>query len=190
MRTSTMRTPVGARPRATLRAVTAMLVIALGATALGVTACSENRANDALPQVVLPDSSEDLARGDTVPFDSVTPLVRTSDLRAGGAAVDMAVRDPFADDPEGTRDGRTLYMAMNCHACHGANGGGAIGPPLSDEDWIYGNRLENIVQTIVQGRPNGMPSYGGRLPQGQIWKIATYVQSLHTPTSSTTPAKR
>ena len=160
--------------------------------ALGVTlaACSESRANDPLPQFVLPDSSADLSRGDTVAFDSVTPFVRTSDLRAGGAAVDMAVRDPFADDPEGTRDGRTLYTAMNCVGCHGANGGGGIGPPLSDDDWIYGSRLENIVQTIIQGRPNGMPSYGGRLPQGEMWKIATYVQSLHTATSSTTPAKR
>jgi cytochrome c oxidase cbb3-type subunit 3 len=153
-------------------------------------ACSDSRPNDALPQVVLPDSSDDVARGDTVPFDSITPLVRTSDLRAGGGAIDMQVRDPFADDPEGTRDGRTLFMAMNCSGCHGAAGGGGIGPPLSDEDWIYGSRLENIVQTIVQGRPNGMPSYGGRLPQGEMWKIAAYVQSLRTATSSTTPTKR
>jgi len=164
-------------------------MLALG-VALGVTACSERPANDTLPQVVLPDSSGDLAFGDTVAFDSITPLVRTSDLRAGGAAVDMAVRSPFADDPEGTRDGRALFGAMNCVGCHGAIGGGGIGPPLLDESWIYGSRLENIVQTIVQGRPNGMPSYGGRLPQSEIWKIAVYVQSLNAATSSTTPAKR
>lgn len=177
----------GMRSRAAMRLMTATITLGVG---LGAAACSEQRANDALPQVVLPDSSEGMSRRDTVSFDSTTMLVRTSDLRAGGAAIDMQARDPFADDPEGTRDGRTLYNAMNCNACHGSNGGGAIGPPLSDEDWIYGNRLENIVQTIVQGRPNGMPSYGGRLPQSEIWKIAAYVQSLHIATSSTTPAKR
>jgi cytochrome c oxidase cbb3-type subunit 3 len=41
-----------------------------------------------------------------------------------------------------------------------------------DEKWIYGDAIENIVATIREGRPNGMPSFRGRIPDDQIWQIA------------------
>jgi cytochrome c oxidase cbb3-type subunit 3 len=57
-------------------------------------------------------------------------------------------------------------------------GGGGIGPALMDDKWIYGSAGEQIYSTIVQGRPNGMPAFGGRIPDDQIWQIVAYVQSL------------
>lgn len=66
---------------------------------------------------------------------------------------------------------------MNCNGCH-FNGGGGIGPALMDDEWIYGSRIENIVQTIKEGRPNGMPSFRGKIPDDQIWQIAAYVRSM------------
>jgi cytochrome c oxidase cbb3-type subunit 3 len=42
------------------------------------------------------------------------------------------------------------------------HGGGGMGPPLMDNEWIYGSSPENIVATIVEGRPNGMPSFRNR----------------------------
>ena len=53
-----------------------------------------------------------------------------------------------------------------------------MGPPLMDDEWIYGNDPENIFATIVEGRPNGMPSFRGKLPEYQVWQLAAYVQSL------------
>jgi cytochrome c oxidase cbb3-type subunit 3 len=50
-----------------------------------------------------------------------------------------------------------------------------------DDVWIYGGRLEQIHQTIVEGRPNGMPAWGGKLPDQQIWQIAAYVRSMSLP---------
>jgi cytochrome c oxidase cbb3-type subunit III len=47
-----------------------------------------------------------------------------------------------------------------------------------DDRWIYGSDPENIVATIMEGRPNGMPSFRGKIPEYQIWQIAAYVQSL------------
>jgi cytochrome c oxidase cbb3-type subunit 3 len=47
-----------------------------------------------------------------------------------------------------------------------------------DSEWIYGSDPQNIHDTVVEGRPNGMPSYGGHIPDDQIWKIAAYVRSL------------
>ena len=73
--------------------------------------------------------------------------------------------------------GKKLYGWFNCNGCH-ANGGGDSGPPLMDEKWIYGGAIENIVSTIREGRPNGMPSFRGRIPDDQIWQIAAYVRSM------------
>jgi cytochrome c oxidase cbb3-type subunit 3 len=47
-----------------------------------------------------------------------------------------------------------------------------------DDEWIYGSAPENIFQTIVQGRPNGMPSFGGKIPVDQIWQLVSYVRSM------------
>lgn len=74
-------------------------------------------------------------------------------------------------------EGKRLYQAYNCVGCH-ANGGGSIGPALMDADWIYGSSLEQIHSTIVQGRPNGMPSFAGKIPDYQVWEIAAYVRSM------------
>lgn len=74
-------------------------------------------------------------------------------------------------------EGKRLYQAYNCVGCH-AEGGGAIGPALMDSEWIYGSSLGQIHSTIVQGRPNGMPSFAGKIPDYQVWEIAGYVRSM------------
>jgi cytochrome c oxidase cbb3-type subunit 3 len=73
--------------------------------------------------------------------------------------------------------GQKFFKSFNCNGCH-ANGGGGSGPPLMDDLWIYGGQIENIVQTIREGRPNGMPSFRGKVPDDQIWEIAAYVRSM------------
>jgi cytochrome c oxidase cbb3-type subunit III len=73
-----------------------------------------------------------------------------------------------------------LYKQFNCTGCH-FNGGGGIGPPLMDDQWIYGGRLDQIYNSIYQGRPNGMPAWGGKIADDQIWQIATYVRSMSLP---------
>ena len=47
-----------------------------------------------------------------------------------------------------------------------------------DEEWRYGGSIEQIHASIVQGRPNGMPSFRGKVPDDQVWEIAAYVRSL------------
>jgi len=110
-----------------------------------------------------------------------TAALRTSALSAGGARADVAMRNPYADDAIAVAEGRRLYGAMNCAGCHGGAGGGGIGPPLADAEWIYGGQSENIVEAILKGRPNGMPAFGGRLPAAEAWKIAAFVATLHQP---------
>jgi cytochrome c oxidase cbb3-type subunit III len=74
-------------------------------------------------------------------------------------------------------EGQRLYEQYNCVGCH-AHGGGGMGPPLMDNNWIYGSDPQNIFATIMQGRPNGMPSFRNRIPEYQVWEIVAYVRSL------------
>lgn len=87
-------------------------------------------------------------------------------------------------------EGQRLYTWFNCNGCH-ANGGGDSGPALMDDRWIYGGSIENIVHTIREGRPNGMPSFRGKIPDDQIWQIAAYVRSMgrYTPKAAS-PARK
>ena len=73
--------------------------------------------------------------------------------------------------------GKQLYTWFNCNGCH-AHGGGDIGPALMDDKWIYGSQPDQIFATIVEGRPNGMPAFHGKLPDYQVWQLAAYVRSL------------
>lgn len=73
--------------------------------------------------------------------------------------------------------GQRLYTQMNCVGCH-FHGGGGMGPPLMDDQWRYGGRIDQIAASIAEGRPNGMPSWRGKLTSDQIWDLAAYVRSL------------
>ena len=73
--------------------------------------------------------------------------------------------------------GQRLYSWMNCVGCH-AFGGGGMGPPLMDDKWRYGGRIDQIAATINEGRPNGMPSFRGRLSEDQVWQLAAFVRTL------------
>jgi len=73
--------------------------------------------------------------------------------------------------------GKKLYTWYNCGGCH-ANGGGGSGPALMDDVWIYGSAIENIAASIREGRPNGMPTFRGKIPEDQIWQIAAYARAL------------
>ena len=73
--------------------------------------------------------------------------------------------------------GKRWFRWYNCAGCH-AQGGGAIGPALMDEKWIYGNEPDAIFATIMEGRPNGMPSFRGRIPEAQAWQLVAYVRSM------------
>jgi cytochrome c oxidase cbb3-type subunit III len=87
------------------------------------------------------------------------------------------IHNPYEESPMAVAEGQRLYQFFNCNGCH-ANGGGGIGPPLMDDTWIYGSRPEQVFASIVQGRPEGMPAYRGRIPDYQVWQITAFVRSL------------
>lgn len=114
---------------------------------------------------------------------SATPsgVVRLSALQPGTPQDTTHIANPYENNAYAISEGQRLFGWYNCSGCH-SNGGGGIGPPLMDEKWIYGSAPENIYATIVQGRPNGMPSFAGRIPSSQVWQLVTYVRTLSAQT--------
>jgi cytochrome c oxidase cbb3-type subunit III len=84
---------------------------------------------------------------------------------------------PYQENAWGIAEGKRLYENFNCVGCH-AHGGGGMGPALMDAAWIYGSEPPRIFQTIVDGRPNGMPSFRDRIVEPQVWQLVAYVRSL------------
>jgi cytochrome c oxidase cbb3-type subunit 3 len=111
------------------------------------------------------------------PTATADPVVRQSVLQPGPPLREVRVRSAYAENAWAVSEGKRLFRQFNCTGCH-ALGGGAIGPALMDEEWLYGSDPENIFATIAGGRPNGMPAYGGKLATTQVWQLVAYVRSL------------
>ncbi|HUQ89249.1 MAG TPA: c-type cytochrome [Vicinamibacterales bacterium] len=109
--------------------------------------------------------------------DQVLASTRLTELQPGAASPPAMIESPLQNNAYALSEGKRLYGAYNCSGCH-AQGGGSIGPALMDHRWIYGNRPDQIYSTIVQGRPNGMPTFGSRIPEQQVWQLVAYVQSM------------
>jgi cytochrome c oxidase cbb3-type subunit III len=107
-------------------------------------------------------------------------------LYAGAPSPPTGTLSPFQENAWGISEGKRLFTAFNCSGCH-ANGGGAIGPALMDDEWIYGWEPINVYSTILEGRPNGMPSFRNKIPDTQVWQLVAYVQSMsgQTPIDAT-----
>ncbi|MBL29128.1 MAG: hypothetical protein CMM50_16470 [Rhodospirillaceae bacterium] len=104
-------------------------------------------------------------------------LVPATSLTPGTAGVEAAIANPY-DDADAVAAGERHFAAFNCSGCHAALGGGGMGPPLSDDTWIYGDEPAQIYLSIMHGRPDGMPAWGAMLPERTAWELVAYIKSL------------
>lgn len=88
--------------------------------------------------------------------------------------------NPLGGDPVALQDGRRLFNWYNCSGCHGGHAGGGMGPSLRDPIWLYGDRDDQLFDTIAHGRSKGMPAWGTKIPRQQIWELVAYIKSLGT----------
>lgn len=82
-------------------------------------------------------------------------------------------------DAPSLNEGKTIFTT-NCAACHRADGGGQIGPNLTDDKWILGGGIKNLFHTITNGGRDGkgMIAWKGTLKPKEIQKVASYILSL------------
>lgn len=81
-------------------------------------------------------------------------------------------------DADGIAAGKALYT-QSCVACHMADGGGGIGPNLTDEYWLHGGGLNDIYKTIKIGYPDkGMQSWESMYSPAQMRNLTSFVKTL------------
>ena len=111
------------------------------------------------------------------PASGIPQTLKMGQLEPGGSPQQVTIQSEYDENAWAISEGQRYYEAFNCVGCH-SHGGGGMGPPLIDQNWIYGSDPANIFATIVEGRPNGMPAFRGRIPNQQVWQIVAYVRSL------------
>ena len=81
-------------------------------------------------------------------------------------------------DAKALEEGKEIYM-KNCASCHAPDGGGGIGPNLTDDNWIHGCDIKSLYKVIHDGvLSKGMPAWKN-LGSQNIQKVASYILSLH-----------
>ena len=100
---------------------------------------------------------------DLVDSNTVELLTEASDLSAGKA-----------------------IFESTCVVCHMADGGGGIGPNLTDENWILGGGIKNVFNTVAEGGRDGkgMVAWKQVLKPVEIAQVSSYLLTFQ----GTTPA--
>lgn len=92
----------------------------------------------------------------------------------------VSLSRPTEADASRAARGKDIF-AQNCAACHAANGKGtqAMGAPnLTDNTWLYGYKMEDIVLSITNGRGGLMPAQEKLLGKDKVHLLAAYVYGL------------
>lgn len=109
--------------------------------------------------------------------DSIAEVHQAAFLAKAGNNVDENTVK-FLSDPADLNEGKAIFTS-SCAACHGVDGGGTVGPNLTDEYWLHGGSINDVFKTIKYGVPEkGMKSWKDDFSPKKIAQIASYVYSL------------
>lgn len=112
----------------------------------------------------------------------IASLEREALIKSGAFVNEETVK--LLTDANELNAGKAIYDA-NCIACHATDGGGIVGPNLTDDYWIHGGGIKNVFKVIKYGVvEKGMIAWQTQLNPNQMQEVASYVLSLH----GTTPA--
>ncbi|MFN0316369.1 MAG: c-type cytochrome [Burkholderiales bacterium] len=102
-------------------------------------------------------------------------------LLLNGGLVDVfaaeEIKNPFGGDPAAAIEGKKLFLKTGCYACHGHEAEGAVGPDLTDDEWIYLPTDSMIFNAIAKGRRGTvMAPFADQLKPEEIWKIVEFLR--------------
>jgi len=97
-------------------------------------------------------------------------------LKTGALLDENSVK--FVKDAGSLSNGKEIFL-KNCASCHANDGGGLVGPNLTDKYWIHGGGIQNVFKTIKYGVPaKGMISWQTQLNPTQMQEVASYILTL------------
>jgi mono/diheme cytochrome c family protein len=105
-----------------------------------------------------------------------------------------SLKSPYPDFASVAEEGHKKYMAAGCNGCHGGGGGGGMGPPLTNEVWVYGKDDDTLFRLIALGSDGlqkqgftrkgsenvvgPMPAHGTIVKSDDdLWKIIAWIRS-------------
>jgi mono/diheme cytochrome c family protein len=139
------------------------------------------------------------------------PAPAGGEAASGGSPAETAksaekgsLKSPYADFAKVAEEGHQKFMAAGCNGCHGGTGGGGMGPPLTNEVWVYGKDDDTLFRLIALGsdelqkqgysRKGSENVVGPMMPMGTIiksdddmWKIIAWIRSVN-PSSAGAPS--
>jgi mono/diheme cytochrome c family protein len=128
-----------------------------------------------------------------------TPTATATDTEKGKLV------SPYQDFAKVADEGHKKFMGAGCNGCHGGGGGGGMGPPLTNQTWIYGKDDDTLFRLIALGsdglKKQGfnrkgsenvvgpMPTMGGVLKSDDdVWKIIAWIRSVNPSSASSSSA--
>jgi cytochrome c oxidase cbb3-type subunit III len=119
-------------------------------------------------------------------FDQEMAAVRAADAerakRAGAMTPEALV--VLSKDGATVAQGKEVFVST-CAACHRADGGGNIGPNLTDEYWLHGGAPDKIFRSALDGVPTkGMPAWGNQIGTERVASAVAYlltIKNSHAP---------
>ena len=89
-------------------------------------------------------------------------------------------KNPYTNDPAAIEQGQQLWAETGCYSCHGETAEGAVGPDLTDDEWVYRPTDKTLFKAIAKGRRGtNMVGWSDSLEPDEIWKIIAYIRSLY-----------
>jgi mono/diheme cytochrome c family protein len=158
-----------------------LLVVGLPATAIWA---ADNSAN---PPPQTPPATQTPAGGEAAAGGSPTETAKSAEKGS--------LKSPYADYASVAEEGHQKFMAAGCNGCHGGTGGGGMGPPLTNEIWVYGKDDDTLFRLIALGSDElqkqgysrkgsetvvgPMPPMGGVVKSDDdLWKIIAWIRSV------------
>ena len=103
--------------------------------------------------------------------------VAASEAIAAVAKASQPSVNPYRGDAAAIVEGQQVFLQI-CAACHKPDASGLVGPSLVDPYWKYGHTDAELFQTVMEGRPAGMPGWGAQLGSEKVWRALAYLETL------------
>jgi cytochrome c oxidase cbb3-type subunit 3 len=113
-------------------------------------------------------------------FDAAMQVVHEAEAKRAleQGEITPEVLATLSKDQSSVERGRQIFMTT-CASCHRADGAGSVGPNLTDEFWIHGDKPMDIFKTVRDGvAAKGMPTWGPQLGQDKTAAVVAYVLTI------------
>jgi cytochrome c oxidase cbb3-type subunit 3 len=113
-----------------------------------------------------------------VAFQEEMVAVRLEEAKKSGGALPAEALLALSKTPATVEQGHEVFTTT-CAPCHRGDGGGNIGPNLTDGYWLHGGKPQNIWSCVHDGVPTkGMPTWGPQLGDAKVASVVAYVLSI------------